>query len=83
MKAVSLSVYLLLVMSCVTTKTEIIYKVPDYVLPVFPVCSEYDVQDDDWIVVPVDWFLNVAKFKNEYKEFCTWYNNMKFLEVEK
>lgn len=72
---------MLLVTSCATTKTEIEYRVPDYVLPDFPVCPGYEEVEDDWILIPVDWFLNVAKFKNEYKEFCDWYGKVKVLEA--
>lgn len=69
-------------MSCVTTNTEIKYRVPDYVLPDFPVCSGYEVSDDnEWVIISSDYFSQIAKFKNEYKEFCNWFNKIKENEV--
>lgn len=69
---------MLLVTSCVTIKTEYQYVMPDYVLPEFPVCPGYIIMDDEeWTLVSSDWFIQVAKFKNEYKEFCLWYEKSK------
>lgn len=87
MKAISVTALLLLVASCATTEkiveVKVEYRVPDYALPVFPVCSSYDVADDDWIMIPSDFFMNLAKFKNEYKEFVRWYDKMMDVEAEK
>lgn len=73
---------MLLVTACATTKTEIEYRVPDYVLPDFPVCPGYEISDDDeWVFISADYFIQLDKFKNEYKEFCDWYGKVKILEV--
>lgn len=83
MKVISATALIMLVMSCATTKVEIEYRVPDYVLPDFPVCSGYEITDDnEWVIISADYFIQIAKFKNEYKEFCAWYEVMKSGEVD-
>lgn len=66
------------VMSCATTKTEYKYVMPEYNMPEFPVCPGYEKTDDgNYIVVSSDWFILLAKFKNDYKEFREWQENVK------
>lgn len=74
---------MLLVTACATTEIVIEYRVPDYILPDFPVCSGYEISDDDeWVFISADYFIQLGKFKNEYKEFCAWYKLMKGGEVD-
>ena len=33
--------------------------------------------NDNKIEITTDWFINLARFKNEYTEFCKWYQKIK------
>lgn len=74
MRAVCLIVLLPLVTSCVTVETE--FYIPDYVLPDFPVCREC-VDQGDFVLVDSEFFVSLAKFKNEYEEFCLFYEQVR------
>lgn len=59
-----------LVTACVTVETE--FYIPDYVLPDFPVCREY-VDQGNFVLVDSEFFVSLDIFKNEYEEFCLFY----------
>lgn len=78
MKVLSVSVLLLPVTACATGRFQTEYRVPDYVLPDFPVCSGYSIsEDDEEVSISAEWFIQLDKFKNEYKEFCIWYDKVR------
>lgn len=66
---------MLQVTSCATKiKNEIKYVMPEYNLPDFPVCNDFRVLNDNEVVIDADFFISLAKFKNEYEEYCEWYS---------
>ena len=78
----------MLPMMCCTT-TKVIYKIPDFDCPEFPVIEKIEIDaviekieiENDAVFVSADWFIKVAKFKNEYKEFCEFINKAREIEV--
>lgn len=69
----------MLPMMCCTT-TKVIYKIPDFECPEFPVIEKIEIENDA-VIVSADWFIKVAKFKNEYREFCEFIDKARKIEV--
>lgn len=59
-----------LLTSCVTTKTKIVYMVPDMYWPEFPKPGVDDVNYDkesDKVLMSLDYYEKIKNFKNLYK----------------
>lgn len=67
-----------LLMSCQTTRTEYIYLVPEVDFPDFPVCEHMEkTQDGQKVTVDGEWFVEVAKFKNEIESIESYLNSLR------
>lgn len=63
---------------CQTTKTEYIFVVPDVDFPDFPVCESIEKSPDGQkVTVDGEWFVAVAKFKNEIKSIENYLNSVR------
>ncbi|MBQ0165519.1 MAG: hypothetical protein KBT02_00240 [Treponema sp.] len=71
-KGLLLTVLMLQVISCATTKkeTEICYVVPEIDWPDFPKLADGEDEVDfekNTVTVSLEWFIELAEFKEEYK----------------
>lgn len=67
-----------LLASCQTTRTEYIYVVPEVYFPDFPVCEHMEkTQDGQKVTVDGEWFVEVAKFKNEIESIESYLNSLR------
>lgn len=72
--AVLMTVLMLLIQSCATTKPVYIQDVPYISFPAFPVPTETTFDSaTGTVIVPIDWYIQLAEYKTEIKAIERFY----------
>lgn len=66
---------MLLTVSCVSA--EVKREIPELSFPEFPEYEWYEVESAERIVIPADYFIGLAKFRNEYDGLIDEYTILK------